>query len=120
MKISEIKGEKALDVLAEIIEPLSAIFGDEEVKKAYDSGTIATFAKMAIARHKKDIIAVLAGVNMMSAEEYAEQMNVFTLPVAFIDLINDDAVKGLFPSRGQETENASFGSATENTGVEEN
>ena len=35
MKISDVKNEEALDLLADILEPASEIIADEEVKKAY-------------------------------------------------------------------------------------
>ena len=40
-KLSEIKGEEALDVLAEIIEPAAEIFTDENVKNALRGTTLS-------------------------------------------------------------------------------
>ena len=45
-KLSEIKGEEALDVLAEIIEPAAEIFTDENVKKALKSESRIKAAKI--------------------------------------------------------------------------
>lgn len=120
MKLSEIKGEAALDVVANIMEPFAEIFSDEAVKEAYETGTVATVAKTAIKNHKQAVIEVLAGLNMEEPDEYKAKMNIFTLPIAFLEVLNDEGLRSLFPSQGQETENASFGSATENTEVEEN
>ena len=120
MKIAEIKGEQAIDVLADIMEPFSEIFGDEEVKAVYEEGTLAKALGVALKKHKREVIQILASVNLQTPEEYVKTIDLLTLPKEFMELIQDEALRGLFPSRGQETENTSFGSATENIGVEEN
>ena len=44
MKLSEFKGEEALDVLADIFEPLSVIFTDDEVQALSKTGSTNTIA----------------------------------------------------------------------------
>ena len=43
MTLSEIKGEQAIDVLAEIIEPATEIFKDEELVEEIRNGSNATW-----------------------------------------------------------------------------
>ena len=38
MKLSEIKGERALEVLADLIEPVAEILGDKEIVAVLQSG----------------------------------------------------------------------------------
>ena len=39
-KLSEVKGEEALDVLADILEPIVTIINDEEVKAGFECGVV--------------------------------------------------------------------------------
>lgn len=119
-KLSDYKGEEALDVLADIIEPMAIILADKDVKAMVmnkdEKTPIIKLVKPLIKNHKSEVIAILARVADMPVEEYEKTVNVFTLPVQLMDLINDPQVKSLFQSQSQTavTSLASFGSATEN------
>ena len=56
-KLSEIKGEEALDVLAEIIEPITIIANDEEVKAGFETN-VAKCVSIAI-KNSSNIIEPL-------------------------------------------------------------
>ena len=122
MKLSDYKGEEALDVLADIIEPLANIITDEEIQAlAKDDKTpILAMVKPAIKNHKKDLIEVLARLENVSVEEYRETMNLITLPKQVLELLNDPEVQDLFFSQEQSgvTSLTSSSSATENTEAE--
>lgn len=113
MKLSDIKGEKALDMLADLIEPLGEIAGDsifiellsKEPKKA---------VKRALKEHKKAIITMLAIINEKDVKTY--EPSLLELPVLALDLFNDPELIRLFQSQVQ-TPTLS-GLATENTEVE--
>lgn len=124
MKLSDYKGEEALEVLADIIEPLSIIITDEEIQKMASKKDAAPikYIKPMLKNHKREVIEVLARLENKPVEEYEKEMNLFTLPSAILSLINDPEVKNLFRSQGQTqvTSLASSGSATENTEAEKN
>ena len=40
MKLSEIKGEEALDVLADLIEPVAMMLTDDEIQKIYQNAQL--------------------------------------------------------------------------------
>lgn len=125
MKLSDIKGERCLDVIAEIIDPIANIAQDEETlavfrkEKLRDGETIRQFgvrrAKTAIPvllkRHKKDLIAIMAAIEGVTSEEYAESLNLAKLMKDTSDLMSDKAFASLFTSA--QTENGS-GSAQAN------
>lgn len=114
MKLSEIKGEKALDVLADLIEPASEIMTDKMVVATAKSGQKMRAIKLAIKNHKKAVIEILAALD--GAEDVdSYEVNVLTLPVKFVEIFNDPDVMSLFTLQGQKTEKTSSGSATENT-----
>lgn len=94
-KLSEIKGEEALDVLAEILVPITAIANDEEVRKGFETN-VATCASLALKKYKDEVIDMLAAIDGRSKEEMLEDMNVLTLPSVLIEILNEPAVKGLF------------------------
>lgn len=124
MKFSDYKGEQALDVLADMIEPASEIFGDEEIRKymrgdGAEKRELGKAARLAIKNHKNAVIELLAALEQEKPEEYVKKISVLTLPVKFLEIISDKELLDFFRSQGQTTEETSFGSATENTGATE-
>lgn len=122
MKLSDYKGEEALDVLADIIEPLSMIIADKEIQDLTKQKDIPAMAyvKPAIKNHKKEIIQILARLDNESPEEYAEKVTLLTLPMKIVDLINDPEIQSLFRSQEQSQviSSASSSPATETTEAE--
>lgn len=118
MKLSEFKGEAALDLLADIIEPATEILADKEVSDAYKNGDkkIAV-VKIIIKNHKKEVIEILAAMDGEDADDY--ECNVFTLPLKLLDILNDKELMEFFTSAGQTEGAKSSGSPTENTEASE-
>lgn len=113
MKISEIKGERALEVVADLIDPISVIIADEKVKEAFNSGNKANAAKYLLKNHKKSCLTILALLNGEEPETY--EPSLLQLPRMLLDLFEDPDVMSLFGLQTQSMELASSGSATENT-----
>ena len=117
MKVSDLKGEAALDALADLLEPITEIITDEEfVRLSRSNAPKIKLAKAAIKGHKKAIIEILAILDGVPPEEY--EVNLITLPKKLLEVFNDPDVASLFQSRGQVTA-ASSGSAMVNTGASE-
>ena len=93
-KLSEIKGEEALDVLAEIIEPAAEIFTDENVKKALKSESRIKAAKIILKDHKKAILALMAALEETPVEEYKPTL--LALPALISEVLNDPELNSLF------------------------
>ena len=118
MKLSEIKGEHALDVLADIIDPVVEITGDEKVSKAIKAGKPKLLiAKLIMKGHKKSIITILALLNGEDPKTY--EPSLIELPKMILELLSDEELVKLFQSQGQMMDSAYFGSATENSKTEE-
>ena len=113
MKLSEYKDEAALDLLAELIAPASEIFSDEDVRNAVEGNNKATAVSLAIKKHKKAVMAILAALDGVPVEEF--HCNVLTLPLKLLELLDDPETMRLFTSAGQREENTLSGSPTENT-----
>lgn len=101
MKLSEIKGEKAIEVFADLLEPVGRIFTDEEIRKSVgDNESQAAIIKKMLKRHSKEVIEMLAIIDDVPVEKY--EVNFVTLPAKLIELFNDEAVTQLFQSQSQD------------------
>ena len=93
-KLSEIKGEESLDVLAEIIEPITVIANDEEVRAGFDTN-IARCVAIALKKHKKEIIGILATINGKSVDETLDEIDILTLPSFIVDTLHEPVIQSL-------------------------
>ena len=94
-KLSEIKGEEAIDVLAEIIVPITAIVNDDEVQAGFKEN-VAKCVSIALKKHKSEVIEIFASINGKSVEETLEEIDILSLPSYIIDVLNEPAIQSLF------------------------
>lgn len=94
-KLSEIKGEESLDVLAEILVPITDIVQDEEVRKGFETN-VAKCVSVALKNHKELIIDILTAINGKPKEETLAEIDLLTLPSYMIDVLNEPQVQALF------------------------
>lgn len=114
-KFSDIKDEEALDVLADLIDPVVDIFGDTEVADFYRNGNKLMSVKVAIKNHKKSVIEMMAILDGVPAKDF--HFNLLTLPKMLLGVFSDPELEDFFSEQGEGliSDDAS-GSATENTG----
>lgn len=115
MKLSDIKGEDALDVLADLIDPAAKIMDNKKVEQAYRGAPRLEFIKVLLKECKKEVIEIMAILDQTPVEDY--EINIISIPAKVKELLDDPVMSELFRSQGQ-TETSS-GSATENIEVEE-
>lgn len=114
MRLHELEGEQALEVLADLLDPAAEIFQDEEIVAALrGDGSRLEKIKVVLKKKPKAVIKLMAILDGEDPETY--KVNVFTLPVKIIQLLNDPLLADLFTSQGQPTGNASSGSVKVNT-----
>ena len=125
MRLSDIKGERTLEVIADIIDPIANIAEDEEAaalfkrEKLPEGMTAKKFllqkarkaAPALLKGHKGDIIAILSAIEGTSPEAYAGALNLVKLIKDTVDLLTDEAFGTLFISAQS---GISSGSAPEN------
>ena len=113
MLLSEIKGERVLDVLADIAVPVINIASDEDALKFFkpqppEEGQTpqAAFAeRMKVAApallktHRDDFIAILATLDGTTAEEYAEGMTILSVLKDVIELLTDEVFEDFLSSQ---------------------
>ena len=121
MRLSDIKGDRTLEVIAEIIDPIANIAEDEEAsamfkrEKLPDGMTAKRFLMKRVRKslpvllkgHKADIIAILSALEGVSAEEYAKTLNLVKFPKDCIEILTDEAFMELFISAQSETNSGS-------------
>ena len=116
-------GDCKLDVCAEIAEPFFEIMADPEIQKLQKAGaSMVKYVKPAMENHRKQVIEILARLQTeegISPDEYVEKVGILTIPTEFLQLLSSPEMIGLFNSQGQNTDETSSGSATENTEVGE-
>lgn len=121
MKLSEIKGEQALDVMADLVEPIAEIFSDKEVQQIYKAKQpYIKMVKPAIKNHKSAVITILALLDGEDPGKYTKKINLLSLPGKLLEILNDKDLQEVFRSQGQMMDEDVSGSATEDTEGAEN
>ena len=115
-KLSEIKNEEALDVLVDILDPVTELFTDSKFEKKFKTD-IKEAIKYVVKAHKKAIIEILAGLEGIPIEEY--NVNLIEIPMRLFELFNDEDLMNFFHSQGLKIPGMSFGSVMANTEANE-
>lgn len=110
MKLTDIKGERAIDVLAEIITPIGNIAADESAADLFrrrplpEGMTVRAFAMQRIAAglpallktHKADFVAIIAAIRGEAQNEVIESMTLVSLINDITDMMTDDLLRTFF------------------------
>lgn len=114
MKLSDIKGDRVLDVIADVIDPIANMVQDKDVaamfeRKAVPEGMDARdfFAKrmrkgmpILLKGHKADIIAIMAAIEGVTPEQYATSLDLPKLFTDVMELLTDNAFLDFLSSSG--------------------
>lgn len=126
MKLSDIKGDRVLDVIADIIDPVANMAQDKDVaamfeRKAVPEGMEARdfFAQrmrkglpVLLKSHKADIIAVMAAIEGVTPEQYAASLDLPKLFTDVMGIVTDDALLDFLSSSETERGADAPGSAS--------
>ena len=127
MKLSNVKGDRVFDVIADIIPPIANIAEDKTASELFvrkklpkgmtPKGFMLQRMKASVPQllkgHKADMIAILSSIEGVSASDYEANLDLLTLINDCVELITDEAFNALFISA--QTGADSSGSAPENT-----
>lgn len=130
MRLSDVKGERVLDVVAEIADPVASIMMDEDAAELFgrkpvpDGMDAKTFflqrARKAVPKllkgHKDDVVAVMSAIEGVSREEYLESLTLDKLIADVFELMTDRGFDGFLASQRTRGGDAPSGSASETTG----
>lgn len=116
-KLSDYKGEEALDLLVDILEPCVEIMSDKEaVALLYSKDKKTDGVKKLIKDHKKAVMELLAAMEGVPVDQF--ECSIYTLPVRLLEILNDKELLAFFTAQQSEDSSGVFGSAMENTGDE--
>jgi hypothetical protein len=118
MKLSDIKGEQALEAMANLIDPISEIAQDKILVGLIRARNKIEAIKLGLRKHQKSILAILAILNQQDVETY--EPSLAEIPIMLLDLLNDTELANLFTSQVETMEKTSTTPAMENTGASEN
>lgn len=113
-KLSDYEGDEAIELWADLLEPIALILADAEIKEQYQAKVPKlVLAKTILKKHKSEATEIIERID-------PTPFNALTLPVRVISILTDlediDEIKAFFDTGEQATtEDASFGSATEST-----
>lgn len=113
-KLSDYKGDEAIELWADLLEPLTVILGDKKVQNVIQSGQPKLLiAKEILKSHKKEATDIL----LLIDPEPINGLNIILRLVALLtDIGQNDEIKSFFGYAEQvKTDSESGGSVTENT-----
>ena len=110
MKLSDVKGEACLDVLADITGPIIALAQDEDVKALfsgkgcpegedryqYAMESVKKGLPKLVKSHKAEFIEILATLDGKTPEEYTEGLNLMKLMADIVELLTDQDFGSFF------------------------
>lgn len=122
MKLSDIKGDRVFDVIADLIDPVAsiaqdaqaaALFRPAEGEQTSRAQRLRAALPALLRTHKQDLTAILSTIQGVSAEEYRAGLNLGVLLRDCLELLNDPQFSELFPSAQTETQPGSAQANTE-------
>lgn len=110
MKLSDIKGDRAFDVVGDLITPIANIAIDEKAAELFTKKTVPqgkTAREFMIARirdnlpalikgHKTELCSIMSTIEGISIEEYKESLSIVKLIKDVTDLLQDEVFLELF------------------------
>jgi hypothetical protein len=113
MKISEIRDEKAVEVLGDLMEPFMRILKSKEVQKCAKKNISIELAQAMVKADPKAVLEILAICNQVPLEEY--HPNPFEVIRDLAGVLMDEAVMSLFFSAPPKAVPIASGDATDDT-----
>ena len=132
MRLSEIQGERAVELVAQIIGPAANIAADPETRALLKKGAppdgmdktvfllhrVRDHLPALLQNHKADLIAILSACAGVSAAEYAATLTPVGLVRDCAALLADENFAAVFPSAQSQAGGAASTSAPENTAAQ--
>lgn len=114
-RLEEARGADAIDLIADLIDPLTEISQDEEILKlTRKNGTpVFKIVQAILRRHKDSAIQILAIIDGVEPEDY--KGNVFTIIGRLLGLLSNKDIQSFFGVSPERKQKKSSGRATENT-----
>lgn len=114
MKLSELQDGDALEVYAELLDPVTKIAADKEFQEIYNSKKPYLFmVKHLLKNHKEETMEILAIANGKKKEEF--HANFWEIPKMIKEIWDDANFQNLFQLQQMTNSNDTSSVAMENT-----
>lgn len=112
-KLSDYKGEEAIELWADLMEPAGKILADKKIADVIKSKKAPIFiAKDILKLHAKEAMDIMLRID----DTPVDGLNAVTRLLVLIgEIMEDDTAKSFFDTQGQKMDSVSSGSATEST-----
>lgn len=99
-RLSDYKGDEAIELYADLLEPMSAIFTDDEIRELRKNKNVTTLkiATVALRNHPKEIEAILLRIDPEPINGASIIKRLFVL---LADIGTVEGLESFFPSAGQ-------------------
>lgn len=116
-KLQDVKGEEALDVLADVLEYAVKLVQNDTIREILNKKGFRDVEaiKVLIKEGKHEIIQIMAAIDGKPYNDFLNSLDLLTLPVMLYETFNDEALQAVFTSQVQKMGVNSSGLATENT-----
>ena len=116
-KISEYKDEEAINLLADLLDPVVLIFAEPDIAEFTRQKNYIKAIQVAIKKHIKEVMKIMAILEGVPVEEY--HCDLLSLPKILLEIVNDPELQDFFTSQVQTVSEIPSGSVMETTGDEE-
>lgn len=104
MRLSDIKGDRVFDVIADIIDPAYNIASDKDASRLFKReavpkgmtaeefvlGKIRRCVPKLMRSHKDDLVKILSAIEGITPEEYAQSLTMAKLVHDVVDMATDE------------------------------
>ena len=117
-KLAEYKDEEAIELLADLLDPVATIFTEKDTVKYMREQNYVKAVATAVKGHSKEVKEIMATLEGVPVKEF--HCDLLTLPKMLIDLFNDPLLQDFFTVQAQMASDMDIsekpsGSVTENT-----
>lgn len=98
MRLSEIKGDKAFEVMADLMTPIKELAFDKELLAAGEDSYFDA-VQIALRKHPKALKDILAILDLKDPKTY--EVSLALIPTKVMELVNDPDIQILFTSQSQ-------------------
>ena len=121
MRLSDVKGDRVFEVLAEVIEPVRNLSSDKDISALFEgsksdgrdgfSKRLLAAVPTVVRKHKDDVVAILAAIEGVSPKDYEASLTMSKLLGDVFQLLTDKDLPGFLSSE----EASGHGSTSETT-----
>lgn len=118
-KILDARGDEALDVLADLLDPVTEIAQDPDISGMMKDGgkaTVAQFAAAVLRKHKPAVIRIMAVDDGKTVEEESKLLSVATIPLRLMGILNNPAIREMLFGAAEANGSADGSSAASENG----